>query len=332
MKTRTLGAGGLEVSAIGLGCMVMPGFYLEGDEETSIATLHRAAEIGVTHLDTADAYGFGKNEELLARAIADKRDAYTIASKFGNIRDADGKPGVVGRPEYVAEACDASLARLQTDHLDIYYQHRVDPSVPIEDTVGAMARLVEAGKVRFLGLSEASPETIRRAHATHPIAALQTEYSLWTRDAEADVLPLCHELGIGYVAYSPLGRGIFGGGVTGTDVMPDGDRRRSMPRFQGDNLAANNELLAPVKSVAEAKGCAPAQIALAWLLAQGNDIVPIPGTRRTDHLEANTAAVDIDLSDDEVAALSAAFPRGAAAGERYPEANLALIHNSPNGD
>jgi aryl-alcohol dehydrogenase-like predicted oxidoreductase len=330
MKTRTLGRDGLEVSAIGLGCMVRPGFYFVGDEAGSIATLHRAAEIGVTHLDTADAYGVGKNEELLARAITGKRDAYTIASKFGNLGYADGNPGADGRPEYVPEACDASLKRLGTDHLDLYYQHRVDPAVPIEDTVGAMGRLVEAGKVRHLGLSEASPENIRRAHATHRIAALQTEYSLWTRDAETDVLALCRELGIGYVAYSPLGRGIFGGAVESTDALPDGDRRRDMPRFQPENLAANIKLLAPLKKLAGDKECTPAQIALAWLLAQGDDIVPIPGTRRVEHLEANAQAVDVELTADEVAALGDAFPRGIAAGNRYPASNMALIHNSPD--
>ena len=332
MKTRTLGRDGLPVSAIGLGCMVMPGFYFEGNEADSIATLHRAAEIGVTHLDTADAYGFGKNEALLARAIAGKRDAYTIATKFGNIRDADGKPGVVGRPEYVTEACDASLKRLSIDTLDLYYQHRHDPTVPIEDTVGAMARLVEAGKVRFLGLSEAAPEIIRRAHATHPIAALQTEYSLWTRDSEVDLLPLCRELGIGYVAYSPLGRGIFGGALEDADSLAENDRRRAMPRFAADNLAANLKLIEPVKALAEAKGATAAQIALAWLLAQGGDIVPIPGTRRVDHLEANAGAVDLDLSTDEVASLDAAFPRGAAAGDRYPAGNMALVYNPPDED
>ena len=257
---------------------------------------------------------------------------YTIASKFGNIRDADGKPGAIGRPEYVAEACDASLKRLNIDSLDLYYQHRHDRTVPIEDTVGAMARLVEAGKVRFLGLSEASPEIIRRAHATHPIAALQTEYSLWTRDSEVDLLPLCRELRIGYVAYSPLGRGIFGGALEDADSLADGDRRRDMPRFKGDNLAANLKLIEPVKALAEAKGATPAQIALAWLLAQGDDIVPIPGTRRVDHLEANAGAVDIDLGADEVASLDAAFPRAAAAGDRYPAGNMALVYNPPDGD
>jgi len=322
MKQRTLGrwggTSGLEVPAIGLGCMVMPGFYGAGDEQDSIATLHRAAEIGVTHLDTSDAYGFGANEELLGRAIRGRRDAYIIATKFGNVRDADGKPAVNGRPEYVARACDKSLARLGIDVIDLYYQHRMDPDVPVEDTVGAMARLVEAGKVRYLGVSEAAPETLRRAHAAHPMAALQTEYSLWSRDAEAELLALCEELGIGYVAYSPLGRGMFSGGVTGPESLAEGDRRRDHPRFKDENLSANLDLVRPVRALAEAKGVSVARVALAWVLAKGAHIVPIPGTRGVKHLEDNAAAADLDLTADEVAALDAACPPGAARGERYP--------------
>ena len=332
MKARRLGSGGFEVSAIGLGCMVMPGFYFPGNEADSIATLRHAAEIGVTHLDTSDFYGAGKNEELISRAIAGKRDAYTIASKFGNSRTPEGKPTVDGRPEYVVEACDASLRRLGIDTIDLYYQHRHDPDVPIEDTVGAMARLIEAGKVRYLGLCEIDPDIIRRAQATHPITALQMEYSLWTRDAEIELLALCRELGIGFVAYSPLGRGMFGGTISGADSLPEGDRRRDHPRFQDENLAANLKLVEPVREMAAAKGCQPAHIALAWLLAQGDDIVPIPGTRRTDHLEANAAAVDMELTADEVAALSAAIPRGATAGDRYPAGAMKLVYRPPAAD
>jgi aryl-alcohol dehydrogenase-like predicted oxidoreductase len=331
MKTRTIGSGvpggGLAVSAIGLGCMVMPGFYGAGSEEESLATLRRAGDIGMTFLDTSDLYGFGKNEELIARAIAGRRADYVIATKFGNVRDRDGKPAVNGRPEYVRQACDASLKRLGIDVIDLYYQHRVDPAVPIEDTVGAMAGLVAAGKVRFLGLSEAAPDTVRRAHRVHPIAALQSEYSLWTRDDEDDLLPLCAELGIGYVAYSPLGRGMFGGGVTGEESIGEGDRRRSHPRFQGENLKSNLKLLEPVQRIAEARGagCSAAQVALAWLLAQGGHIVPIPGTRRISHLESNAAAADLDLTANEIAAIDRAVPRGAAKGERYPADAMKLV-------
>ena len=322
MKQRILGASGLEVPAIGLGCMVMPGFYNPGDEAQSIATLHRAAEIGVTHLDTSDAYGAGKNEDLLGRAIKGRRDDYFIATKFGNVRDADGKPAVKGDPEYVTEACDKSLARLGIDVIDLYYQHRVDPSVPIEDTVGAMARLVEAGKVRFLGLSEAAPETVRRANAAHDIVALQTEYSLWTRMAEDVLLPLCKDLNIAYVAYSPLGRGMFGGDITGADSLAEGDRRANHPRFKDENLENNLKLVEPVRAMASEKGCTPAQVALAWVLAKGDHIIPIPGTRTQKHLEDNAAAADMDLSADEVATLDAAIPRDAVEGERYPPGAL----------
>lgn len=326
MRTKRLGSGELEVPVIGLGCMVMPGFYGPGSEEQAIATLHRAAEIGVNFLDTSDLYGAGKNEELIARAIAGRRDDYVIATKFGNVRTPEGKPAVDGRPEYVPRACEASLKRLGIETIDLYYQHRVDPEVPIEDTVGAMARLIEQGKVRHLGLCEAAEDTIRRAHATHPITALQTEYSLWTRDVEGHVLPLTAELGIGFVAYSPLGRGIFGGEVTGPESLAEGDRRRDHPRFQGDNLARNLELVAPVRALAAAKGCTPAQIALAWLLSRAEHLVAIPGTRRVDHLEANAAAAEIALSAAEVAELDAAIPPGAAQGTRYPARQMAAVH------
>jgi len=324
MKKRKLGA--LEVPAIGFGCMVLPGFYFAGSDEQAIATLRRAADIGVNFLDTADAYGAGKNEELVGRAIKGQRERYIIATKFGNV----WKPGldydVCGRPDYVAQACDESLKRLGIERIDLYYQHRVDPKVPIEETVGAMARLVEQGKVRYLGLSEASPQTIRRAHKVHPITALQTEYSLWTREAEAEILPLCRELGIGYVAYSPLGRGIFGGEIHGADSLAENDRRKAHPRFQGENLAANVRLAEAVAAAARRKGCSPAQLALAWLLHRGEDIVPIPGTRRADHLEANAAAADIALSADELATLDAACPIGAARGTRYPAGAMSKLN------
>jgi len=324
MKKRKLGP--LEVPAIGLGCMVLPGFYFPGSEEQAIATLHRAADIGMNFLDTADAYGAGKNEALVGRAIKGRRDRYVIASKFGNVITPNAGREIDGRPEYVMSACEASLKRLGIETLDLYFQHRVDPQVPIEDTVGAMKRLVEQGKVRHLGLSEAAPATIRRAHKVHPIAALQTEYSLWTRDAEAEILPLCRELGIGYVAYSPLGRGIFGGEIQGAQSLAENDRRKAHPRFQGENLANNVRLAQAVAALAAGKGCSPAQLALAWLLSRGENIVPIPGTRRIDHLEANAAAADIVLSAAELAALDAAVPAGAAQGTRYPAGAMARLN------
>lgn len=326
MRKRQLGKSGLEVPVIGLGCMVMPGFYNAGSEAEAIATLHRAAEIGVNFLDTSDLYGFGKNEELIGRAVAGRRDDYIIATKFGNVRTPEGKPAVDGRPQYVQQACEASLKRLGIDVIDLYYQHRVDTTVPIEDTVGAMARLIEQGKVRHIGLSEAAEETIRRAHATHRITALQTEFSLWSRDAEEHVLPLTAELGIGFVAYSPLGRGIFGGEVTGAESLAEGDRRRDHPRFQGENLAENLKLVEPVRALAEARGCTPAQVALAWVLARSAHIVAIPGTRRIDHLEANADAADLALSESEFAELDAAIPPGAARGTRYPAGQMAVVH------
>lgn len=315
MQKRKLGS--FEVPAVGFGCMVLPGFYFPGSEEQAIATLRRAAEIGVNFLDTADAYGNGRNEELVGRAIAGRRNDYLIATKFGNVWAPDAAYGIDGRPHYVIEACEASLRRLGIETI-VYYQHRVDPRVPIEDTVGAMARLVGQGKVRHIGLSEAAPQTIRRAHKVHPVSALQTEYSLWARDAEAEILPLCRELGIGYVAYSPLGRGIFGGEIQGAASLAENDRRKVHPRFQGENLAAHVKLAAAVGAMARSKGCSPAQLALAWLLAKGQDIVPIPGTRRADHLEANAAAAGIALSAADIAALEAACPAGAAKGTRYP--------------
>jgi len=324
MKHRKLGT--LETPAIGLGCMVMPGFYFPGSEEESIATLHRAADLGANFIDTADAYGNGRNEELVGRALKGRRNDYLVATKFGNVWRPEADYDVDGRPEYVAAACEASLKRLGIETIDLYYLHRVDAKVAIEDTVGAMARLVEQGKVRHLGLSEAAPRTIRRAHAVHPIAALQTEYSLWTRDAESEILPLCRELGIGYVAYSPLGRGIFGGAIEGPGSLAEGDRRKAHPRFQAENLHANVALVEPVKRIAAARGCTPAQVALAWLLAKGDDIVPIPGTRRIDHLEANAAATDVALTAGELAALDAACPPGAARGPRYPASAMEKLN------
>ena len=322
MKTRALGTGGLRVSAIGLGCMVMPGFYKAGNEAESIATIHRAREIGATHLDTSDIYGAGKNEELVGRAIKGMRDDFVLATKFGNVRAADGTPGVIGRPEYVAEACEASLKRLGVEVIDLYYQHRIDPKVPVEETIGAMSRLVEQGKVRFLGISEAAPDTLRRAHATHPIAALQSEYSLWSRDDEADLIPLCAELGIGYVAYSPLGRGIFTGDITGGASLEESDRRRAHPRFQGENLQRNLALIQPVLDLAAAKGVPASTIALAWVLAHGEHIVAIPGTRKATHLEDNAAAAAIELTADEIAALDAALAPGTVSGDRYPAGGM----------
>ncbi len=326
MKTHRLGASPLEVSAIGLGCMTMTGLYGACDDNEAIATIHRAAEVGVNLLDTSDAYGNGRNETFVGKAIADRRDSYIVITKFGNIRFPDGRQGVNSRPEYVIEACDASLKRLGIDTIDLYLQHRVDPDTPIAETVGAMARLVEQGKVRYLGLSEAGIETIRRAHAEHPMTALQTEYSLWSRDVEESILPTCRELGIGFLAYSPLGRGFLTGRIDSLDRLEEKDRRRDHPRFDAENLARNQALLEPIRALADAKGCSLAQIALAWLLAKGNDIVPIPGTKHHEYLEANAAAVEIALTDDEVDALDQAIPPGVAAGTRYPPGGMKRLN------
>ena len=306
--------------------MVLPGFYGAGSEEDAIATLHRAADIGVNFLDSSDLYGAGENEKLIGRAIAGRRDDYIIATKFGNVRTAEGKPGIDGRPEYVQQACDASLQRLGIDVIDLYYQHRVDTAVPIEDTVGAMSRLIEQGKVRYLGLSEAAVDTVRRAHATYPITELQCEYSLWSREVENEIVPLTRELGIGFVAYSPLGRGIFGGDVTGPDSLAEGDRRRDHPRYQGENLARNLELVEPVRKLASAKGITVAQVALAWLLSRSENIFAIPGTRRIAHLDANAAVPDIILTPDEISQLDAEIQPNAAQGTRYPAAAMAALN------
>jgi aryl-alcohol dehydrogenase-like predicted oxidoreductase len=314
-QTRQIGP--LRVSAIGLGCMGMSQAYGAGDDAESARTVARALDLGVNFIDTADVYGVGHNEELVGRALAGRRHETVLATKFGNVRPPDGAEYVNGRPDYVPKACDASLTRLGVDVIDLYYLHRVDPNVPIEDTVGAMARLVDAGKVRHLGLSEAGAATLRRAHAEHPIAALQSEYSLWSRDVEAEILPACRELGIGFVPYSPLGRGFLSGEITGLEALADNDRRRGHPRFAAENLERNVGLLATLRELAAARRCTPAQIALAWLLAQSEDLVPIPGTKRRRYLEENAAAVDVALEPADLEALDAAFPQGVAAGERY---------------
>jgi aryl-alcohol dehydrogenase-like predicted oxidoreductase len=319
VQTRRLGQG-LEVSALGLGCMGMSEFYGTADQDEALRTIHRSLELGITLLDTADVYGPFTNEELVGRAIAGRRDEVVLATKFGNVRDADGtRHGIRGDREYVLRACDASLQRLGVDHIDLYYQHRVDPGTPIEETVGAMAELVAAGKVRHLGLSEAASETIRRAHATHPITALQTEYSLWSRDPEAELLPTVRELGIGFVAYSPLGRGFLSGRFRSPEDIPEGDFRHNHPRFQGENFQRNLDLVERVQELAAEKAVTPGQLALAWVLAQGNDVVPIPGTTRVGHLEENVAALAVELSAEELAELESVFPAGAAAGDRYAD-------------
>ncbi|MBA3233539.1 MAG: aldo/keto reductase [Propionibacteriales bacterium] len=325
LTTRTLGSADhgtdLTVSALGLGCMGMSEFYGTTDESEAVATIHRALDLGVTLLDTADMYGPFTNEMLVGRAIADRRERVVIATKFGNVRDEEDptKRRIDGSPEYVQTACDASLKRLGIEHIDLYYQHRVDKSVPIEETVGAMAELVQAGKVRRLGLSEAAPSTIRRAHATHPITALQSEYSLWSRDVEDEILPLLRELGIGLVPYSPLGRGFLTGTIESPDSLEKDDFRRHNPRFQGDALEQNLKLVAAVRDLADARRVTPAQLALAWVLAQGDDVVAIPGTKRVRYLEENVAAAGVELSPEDVQALSDAVPRDAVAGERYPD-------------
>ncbi len=327
MEYRTLGRDGLRVSALGLGCMGMSEFYGPSDETASIATLQRAIDLGVTLLDTADMYGPFTNERLVGRALRGRRDAVVIATKFGNRRGEAGEfLGVCGTPDYVRQCCDASLQRLGVDVIDLYYQHRVDASVPIEDTVGAMKRLVEAGKVRHLGLSEAGVATIRRANAVHPIAALQTEYSLWTRDPEDGILDACRELGIGFVPYSPLGRGFLTGRIRSLDDLPAGDWRRNNPRFQGEHFEKNLALVARIEQMAAARGCTPAQLALAWLLAQGPDLVPIVGVRSVARLEENLGAIGLPLSAADLAAIDAIAPKGAASGPRYPAPSMALLN------
>jgi len=327
MDTRTLGTQGLTVSAIGLGCMGMSEFYGAADHEESLATIHRALELGITFLDTADMYGPFKNERLLAGALRGRRDRVVLATKFGIVRTSDpAVRGVNGRPEYVRQSCDGSLKRLGVDHIDLYYQHRVDPTVPIEDTIGAMADLVRAGKVRFLGMSEAGPQTIRRAHAVHPISALQTEYSLWTRDPEDGILPVVRELGIGFVAYSPLGRGFLTGRITRYEDLALDDFRRYSPRFQGENFQKNLDLVVRVEAIAKAKGVTAGQLALAWVAAQGRDVVPIPGTTRRAHLEENIAALAVELTPQDLAGLAAAMPMGAASGLRYLAAGMRAVN------
>jgi aryl-alcohol dehydrogenase-like predicted oxidoreductase len=325
MEQRTLGGQGLVVSALGLGCMGMSQSYGPGDDQESVATIHRALDLGMTFLDTADVYGLTANERLVGRAIAGRRDEVVLATKFGNQRLADGSRVVNGKPEYVRQACDASLERLGVDHIDLYYQHRVDRTVPVEETWGAMAELVQAGKVRYLGISEAAPETVRRAHAVHPISAGQYEWSLFTRDLEDELLGTLRQLGIGVVAYSPLGRGFLSGRITNPDDFGDDDFRRGHPRFTGENFARNLELVERVRQLAAAKGVTPSQLAIAWVLSRGDDVVPIPGTKRRGYLQENAGALEVELTADDLAAIEESTPRGSVAGERYTPEHMANV-------